>query len=80
MSKKEKGFTLIELLVVIAIIALLLSVIMPALTKVKDAAKLTVCLSNHKNLATAWKAYAADNNSELVFGHTEVRNRNGTRV
>lgn len=52
LSKKmrSKAFTLIELLVVIAIIALLLSIIMPALKRVKEAGKRTQCLANVKSL------------------------------
>ena len=46
-----KAFTLIELLVVISIIALLLSILMPSLSRVKEAGKRTVCLNNVKSLA-----------------------------
>ena len=45
-----KGFTLIELLVVIAIIAVLLAIIMPALRKVRETAKETICKSNLRNI------------------------------
>jgi len=57
----KRGFTLIELLVVIAIIALLLSILMPALQKVKEQATATVCLSNERELSIAWHTYAGDN-------------------
>ena len=60
---KRKGFTLIELLVVIAIIALLLSVLVPSLRKVKDAAKLMLCGNNQHQTLTGLFAYAADNDS-----------------
>lgn len=59
---KRRGFTLIELLVVIAIIALLLSVIMPALKKAKDQAKDMVCRSNLKQLAQGLQIYSIENN------------------
>lgn len=65
-APNKKGFTLIELLVVIAIIALLMSIIMPALRKVKDQAKMAVCLSNTKQLTVAWIMYADENNNKLV--------------
>jgi prepilin-type N-terminal cleavage/methylation domain-containing protein/prepilin-type processing-associated H-X9-DG protein len=57
---KKKGFTLIELLVVISIIALLLSILMPALGKVKEQARTIVCKSNLKQLAVAMNLYESD--------------------
>jgi prepilin-type N-terminal cleavage/methylation domain-containing protein len=62
----KKGFTLIELLVVISIIALLLSVLMPALQKVRGMAKTLVCQTHQKDLSTAWMAFAGDNDGEMV--------------
>lgn len=65
------GFTLIELLVVIAIIALLMSILMPALGKVKAQAKATVCLSNLHEWAIVMKFYTDDNNGRFMadLGH-----------
>jgi prepilin-type N-terminal cleavage/methylation domain-containing protein len=59
-KKANKGFTLIELLVVIAIIALLLSILMPALGKVKEQAKQIVCASNLKQSGQACYVYATE--------------------
>jgi len=61
---KKKAFTLIELLVVISIIALLLSILMPALSKVKAQAKKIVCASGLHQVHIALNAYAADYNNK----------------
>lgn len=57
---KKRGFTLIELLVVIAIIAMLLAILMPALSKVKKIAQRVVCGTNLKGLGTAQNVYSHD--------------------
>ncbi|MHC5118277.1 MAG: type II secretion system protein [Planctomycetota bacterium] len=57
---KKKGFTLIELLVVISIIAMLLAILMPALSKVKKIAQRVVCATNLKGLGTAQTVYSQD--------------------
>jgi prepilin-type N-terminal cleavage/methylation domain-containing protein/prepilin-type processing-associated H-X9-DG protein len=66
----KKGFTLIELLVVIAIIAVLLAILMPALSRVKEQGKRATCLSNLKQLTLAWIMYADENDDKLVNGDT----------
>jgi prepilin-type N-terminal cleavage/methylation domain-containing protein len=63
---KKQGFTLIELLVVIAIIALLLSILMPALKRVKVQARIVICRSNMRQWGLAWQTYATDNNGVLA--------------
>jgi len=55
--KRNKGFTLIELLVVIAIIALLVSILLPSLTKVRELAKRAMCGSNIRNIGTMLSLY-----------------------
>ena len=53
----ENGFTLIELLVVIAIIAILMSILMPALSRAREQGKRAVCLNNAKTLVLGWMMY-----------------------
>lgn len=67
---RSKAFTLIELLVVIAIIALLLSVLIPALQIAKEQASAAVCLSNENQLSKSWLLYAEDCDSFIVDADT----------
>ncbi len=65
---RKHGFTLIELLVVIAIIALLMSILMPSLAKVKKQAQAVACGSNGKQLSLALEMYLGDNKNTYPLG------------
>ena len=66
-KSQSKGFTLIELLVVISIIALLLSILMPTLSKARHTAKRLVCQTNQRGLAQAYILYASDNDGQVII-------------
>ncbi|OHB67431.1 MAG: hypothetical protein A2Y77_12405 [Planctomycetes bacterium RBG_13_62_9] len=65
---KRRGFTLIELLVVIAIIAMLMSILMPALSRVKNQAKTIGCRANLKQWGLFFSMYTQDNNGYFQSG------------
>jgi prepilin-type N-terminal cleavage/methylation domain-containing protein len=63
----KPGFTLVELLVVIAILAILASLLQPALSAAKGRALITACQNNQRQLGMAWALYASENADRLAL-------------
>ena len=64
-----RGFTLVELLVVIGIIALLISILLPAMARAREQAKRTQCLSNLRQVHALFALYAHDNRDQVPIGY-----------
>ena len=72
MKAQKAAFTLIELLVVIAIMALLISILVPALSRAKEAAKRAVCSSQLKQVGVAIELYAQSNDGMMPYYGDEM--------
>ena len=71
-SNTTDGFTLIELLVVITILAILAALLLPVVSKAKDAARNAGCLSNLRQWGVIWRLYCDENNDAFMSGKTKV--------
>ncbi|MEX0653862.1 MAG: type II secretion system protein [Phycisphaeraceae bacterium] len=69
-SRGRQAFTLIELLVVISIIAMLVSILLPALQGARRAARNTVCMSNQRQIGLAMMVHRNDNHDRFPPGHS----------
>ncbi len=65
--ERKRGFTLVELLVVIAIIALLVSILLPALSRAKESAQAVKCVVNQRQMGMIWLMYTERNDEELYI-------------
>ena len=71
-----RAFSLIELLVVIAVIALLMGILVPALSRAREQARTVVCLSNMRQMGTALQAYLPDSGYRLPPSSCHVSDPN----
>ena len=65
----RRGFTLVELLVVIGIIAVLISILLPTIARAQEASRRVNCLSNLRQVYTAYVFYAQDNHDQVPLGY-----------
>jgi prepilin-type N-terminal cleavage/methylation domain-containing protein len=79
-SSPARGFTLIELLVVIAIIAVLVAMLLPALSKARQAAMKVECLSNLRQVHMAFALYALSNRDQVPLGYRSNRKQFNSMV
>ena len=70
--KRSRAFTLVELLVVLAVIAILASLLLPALSKAKEAGRGTACLSNLHQIGLALQIYVSENNNRLPIMYDQL--------
>jgi prepilin-type N-terminal cleavage/methylation domain-containing protein len=72
-KRRARAFTLVELLVVLGIIALLVSMLLPAITKARRQANATVCLTNLRSIGQSWTIYLSENRQNFPSTATCAR-------
>lgn len=70
---REAGFTLVELLVVIAILAVLIAILLPSLSRAREAGRRAGCMAHMHQVQTAWHAYATDHDDWIVNTEPPMR-------
>jgi len=71
--RRNRAFTLVELLVVIGIIAVLIGILLPTLTRAREAAQRTACLSNMRELGTMLRMYGTTYNDVIPIGFMDQK-------
>ena len=72
MKRRLAAFSLVELLIVIGIIALLIGILLPAITRVRRIGRSAVCLSNLRQLDAAYRMYLNSNGNHSVPNQTDL--------
>ena len=79
--RTTRAFTIVELLVVVSIIALLVGILLPAIGKARDQAKLTISQANLRNLGTAHASYSAEfGGRQLTYVDDQASSPNATGI
>ena len=73
---QHKAFTLVELLVVVGIIAVLIGILLPALSRAQESARRTQCLSNLRQVHQAFALYALVNRDQVPIGYRRTKQFN----